>query len=79
MDRVGTIQALANEPCGTFICRFSMSQPGCLVLTCKTSPESGQGDADNLIHAIIKIDDLRERRVVSEKRMLLRMCTCALC
>jgi hypothetical protein len=26
MDRMGTITALANEPPGTFICRFSMSQ-----------------------------------------------------
>ena len=63
MDRVGTVQALAAEPPGTFIVRFSLSQPGCLVLTCKTTPESGQGDASDLIHAIIKIDDLRERRV----------------
>jgi len=63
MDRVGTVQALAKEPAGTFICRFSMSQPGCLVLSCKTIPGHPKADADSLIHAIIKIDDLYERRV----------------
>lgn len=55
MDRVGTIQALSNEPAGTFICRFSMSQPGCLVLTCKTVPGHACSDKDNLLHAIIKV------------------------
>ncbi|GLC44187.1 hypothetical protein PLESTM_001565000 [Pleodorina starrii] len=63
MDRAGTITALANEPAGTFICRFSMSQPGCLVLTCKVSTVHPRADAMGLIHAIIKIDDLHERRV----------------
>lgn len=38
MDRLGTVQALSLEPVGTFICRFSMSQPGCLVLTCRVAP-----------------------------------------
>ncbi|EFJ50616.1 hypothetical protein VOLCADRAFT_116796 [Volvox carteri f. nagariensis] len=63
MDRAGTITALANEPAGTFICRFSMSQPGCLVLTCKVGTAHPKADAMGLIHAIIKIDDLHERRV----------------
>ena len=63
MDRVGTIQALSTEPTGTFICRFSMSQPGCLVLACKIASQRSQDDSDNLIHAILKISDLRERRV----------------
>ncbi len=54
MDRAGTISALANEPAGTFICRFSMSQPGCLVLTCK-SPAHPKADGMGLIHAIIKV------------------------
>lgn len=51
------VQALANEPAGTFICRFSMSQPGCLVLSCKTAPGHPKADADNLIHAIIRVSD----------------------
>ena len=55
MDRLGTIQALSSEPAGTFICRFSMSQPGCLVLTCKTLPGHPCSDKDNLLHAIIKV------------------------
>ena len=63
MDRVGTVTALAKEPPGTFICRFSMSQPGCLVLSCKTAPELGGGDENNLLHAILRISDLNERRV----------------
>ncbi|GIL47568.1 hypothetical protein Vafri_4360 [Volvox africanus] len=63
MDRAGTITALANEPAGTFICRFSMSQPGCLVLTCKVGTVHPRADSMGLIHAIIKIDDLHERRV----------------
>ncbi|KAG2446074.1 hypothetical protein HXX76_000674 [Chlamydomonas incerta] len=63
MDRAGTINALVNEPAGTFICRFSMSQPGCLVLTCKVGPTHPRADAMGLVHAIIKIDDLHERRV----------------
>ena len=35
MDRRRAITALAAQPVGTFICRFSMNQPGCLVLSCK--------------------------------------------
>jgi hypothetical protein len=35
MDRRHAISALAGQPVGTFICRFSMNQPGCLVLSCK--------------------------------------------
>lgn len=63
MDRVGTVQALASEPPGTFICRFSMSQPGSLVLTCKVTQGHPNADGDGLVHAIIKIVDLYERRV----------------
>ncbi len=48
-------QALSMEPAGTFIVRFSMSQPGCLVLTCKTMPGHPLIDKDNLLHAIIKV------------------------
>ena len=62
MDRQGTVSALRAEPAGTFICRFSMSQPGCLVLTCKAPAHAG-ADADGLVHAIIRIEDLMERRV----------------
>jgi hypothetical protein len=62
MDRQGTVQALRSEPAGTFICRFSMSQPGCLVLTCK-APGHPNADGDGLVHAIIRIEDLLERRV----------------
>jgi hypothetical protein len=49
------LQALAAEPVGTFVCRFSMSQPGCLVLSCKTAAE--MGNPDNLLHAIIKVGE----------------------
>jgi len=63
MDRQGTVQALTSEPAGTFLCRFSMSQPGCLVLSCKTVAGHPKAEADDLIHAIINIDDLHERRV----------------
>jgi hypothetical protein len=62
MDRQGTVTALRSEPAGTFICRFSMSQPGCLVLTCK-APGHPNADGDGLVHAIIRIEDLFERRV----------------
>mmetsp|Transcript_19110 Transcript_19110/g.49641 ORF Transcript_19110/g.49641 Transcript_19110/m.49641 type:complete len:957 (-) Transcript_19110:1046-3916(-) len=65
MDRQGTVQALVNQPSGTFICRFSMSQPGCLVLSCKMAgPEhDNRADMDGLVHAIIHVNDLYERRV----------------
>eukprot|EP00201_Polytomella_parva_P015858 CAMPEP_0175065646 /NCGR_PEP_ID=MMETSP0052_2-20121109/16053_1 /TAXON_ID=51329 ORGANISM="Polytomella parva, Strain SAG 63-3" /NCGR_SAMPLE_ID=MMETSP0052_2 /ASSEMBLY_ACC=CAM_ASM_000194 /LENGTH=264 /DNA_ID=CAMNT_0016332229 /DNA_START=136 /DNA_END=926 /DNA_ORIENTATION=+ len=63
MDRVGTVNALVNEPNGTFICRFSMSQPGCLVLSCKVGKFHPRSDSEGLLHAIIRIDDLYERRV----------------
>ncbi|GBF88728.1 hypothetical protein Rsub_01629 [Raphidocelis subcapitata] len=62
MDRLGTVAALRSEPSGTFICRFSMSQPGCLVLSTK-APAHPNADADGLVHAIIRIEDLLERRV----------------
>ncbi len=55
MDRAGTVAALANEPCGTFVCRFSMSQSGCLVLTCKVGEGHPQADANGLLHAIIRV------------------------
>jgi len=48
---------------GTFICRFSMSQPGCLVLSCRVAAGHPNADGDGLLHAIIKTDDLFERRV----------------
>lgn len=49
-------QALANQPPGTFICRFSMSQPGALVLSCKMLPDScACADQDGLVHAIIQV------------------------
>lgn len=51
-------QALASEPAGTFICRFSMSQPGCLVLSCKTQVGHPKADGDDLIHAIINVGAL---------------------
>eukprot|EP00798_Chlamydomonas_sp_ICE-L_P031814 gene31814-7016_t len=63
MDRIGTVHALSKEPAGTFVCRFSMSQPGCLVLSCKTIPNHPKADMDDLIHAIIKVRDFKERRV----------------
>ena len=40
MDRTNAIAALASEPPGTFICRFSMNQIGCLVLSCKVCVSS---------------------------------------
>lgn len=40
MDRRRAITALGGQPVGTFICRFSMNQPGCLVLSCKVRPHS---------------------------------------
>eukprot|EP00798_Chlamydomonas_sp_ICE-L_P011688 gene11688-34411_t len=63
IDRLGTVHALSKEPAGTFVCRFSMSQPGCLVLSCKTVANHPKADLDDLIHAIIKLEDLNERRV----------------
>lgn len=55
MDRLGTVTALAKEPAGTFICRFSLSQPGCLVLSTKVPPGCQSADHDNLLHAIINV------------------------
>lgn len=55
MDRLGTIAALAKEPAGTFICRLSLSQPGCLVLTCKVQRDHPMADKNNLLHAIINV------------------------
>lgn len=63
MDRIGTVQALAREPAGTFIIRFSMSQPGCLVLSCKVTQGHPNADEHGLIHAILDSKDLQERRV----------------
>jgi len=42
---------------------FSMSQPGCLVLSCRVAAGHPNADGDGLLHAIIKTDDLFERRV----------------
>ncbi|KAL6760230.1 hypothetical protein V8C86DRAFT_1786336, partial [Haematococcus lacustris] len=62
MDRVGVEYALASEPVGTFVCRFSMSLPGCLVLSCKVLPQGPE--QEDLLHAIIKqIEDLSIQRV----------------
>ncbi len=47
------LQALARFPAGTFLCRFSMSQPGALVLSCKVA--SSAGVDDDVLHAIIKV------------------------
>jgi len=63
LDRRGTVQALMQEPAGTFVCRLSWSMPGTLVLSCKVRPEVERADNDGLIHAVIRIDDLQERRV----------------
>jgi hypothetical protein len=40
-----------------------MSQPGCLVLSCRVAAGHPNADGDGLLHAIIKTDDLFERRV----------------
>ena len=55
----GTVAALASEPTGTFVCRFSMSQPGCLVLSVKAAAGHPKADANNLIHAIIRVSGER--------------------
>ena len=39
LDRRGTVQALMEEPAGTFVCRLSWSMPGTLVLSCKVRPK----------------------------------------
>ncbi|CAD7697834.1 unnamed protein product [Ostreobium quekettii] len=63
MDRGRTAQALAREPPGTFICRLSWSEPGSLVLTCKVAPGTPAADGEGLLHVIIGIKDLNDRRV----------------
>lgn len=63
MDRCRTSQALAREPAGTFICRLSWSEPGSLVLTCKVPEGHPAADVEGLVHVIIAIKDLVERRV----------------
>lgn len=63
MDRLGTVQALVPEPPGTFVLRFSMSQPGCLVLSARVAPGHPNADGDGLLHALIDASDLAERRV----------------
>lgn len=50
-----SLQALCAEPAGTFICRFSMSQPGCLVLSCKVALGHPKADDSGVIQAIIKV------------------------
>ncbi|GAX73388.1 hypothetical protein CEUSTIGMA_g841.t1 [Chlamydomonas eustigma] len=62
MDRVGATKALSNQPLGTFICRFSITQPGCLVLSCKTCEDMGTSP-EEVMHAIIEIGNLSQRRV----------------
>lgn len=37
MDRAKAVHALADEQQGTFLCRFSWSNFGTLVLTCKVA------------------------------------------
>lgn len=50
MDRRRAISALAAQPVGTFICRFSMNQPGCLVLSCKVRPSFHPPIHTHLLH-----------------------------
>lgn len=55
LDRRGTVQALMQEPAGTFVCRLSWSMPGTLVLSCKVRPDVERADNDGLIHAVIRV------------------------
>ncbi len=48
-------QALSQHQPGTFICRFSLSQPGSLVISCKATSTTPGVDADDLLHAIVKV------------------------
>jgi len=63
MDPLGAAQALASHPEGALVCCFSQDQPSSLVLTCKQkAPDLTTGE-DGLLHAVVKMDDLMERRV----------------
>lgn len=61
-DRQAAASALRSEPPGTFVVRFSLSQPGSLVITCK-APRHAAADGDGLVHAIARADELAERRL----------------
>lgn len=63
VDRVRAVELLEEEPVGTFICRFSLSQPGSLVVSCKVHACCTTADEDGLIHAIIQVEDLQSRRL----------------
>jgi hypothetical protein len=70
MDPLGAAQALAEQPQGAAVCCFSLEQPGCLVITCKQkaaggrgSSSSDDGDGPGLLQAVVKTEDLMERRV----------------
>lgn len=68
MDPLGAAQALAAQPEGTAVCCFSLEQPGSLVITCKQKAAAGrrsssEDDGDGLLQAVVKTEDLMERRV----------------
>lgn len=67
MDPLGAAQALAAQPEGTVVCCFSLEQPGSLVITCKQKPvadrSSSTDDEDGMLQAVVKMEDLMERRV----------------
>jgi len=65
-----TTQALQQEPVGTFVCRFSMSQPGCLVLSCKVGSLDARSEAGDVVHAIIQV------RACMHAFVRVRVCVC---
>lgn len=56
MDRSKATAALANQPLGTFICRFSMNRSGCLVLSCKVQTSPGIVCSEVLQHLSLAAD-----------------------
>lgn len=63
MDDQGAAQALALEPHGSCIVRFSVAQPGSLLLTCKVGPEHAGADEDGLLQGAVSLEQLAERRL----------------
>eukprot|EP00892_Ulva_mutabilis_P011997 jgi/Ulvmu1/916/UM101_0025.1 len=63
MDRTKAVAVLATQPVGTFICRFSMLNPGSMILSCKVSPETIGVQEGHVVHLTVSPSDMDRARV----------------
>jgi hypothetical protein len=69
-DRATVADVLRAQPVGTFVCRVSFSQPGCLIVSCRAHEAHPQADADGAVHVVLTAAQLRQRRADSWLRAL---------